>query len=152
MRVRRVGFGFHLVATLALLSFGWVYASATEFMPYHAAAAGAAWQDLSPGLQVLGVVALRLIGAGSIAVGLALGAILWVPFRRRERWALWTVPVIGVGYGLVLGFAAFSVASATPGNPPWRAALMLPALFLFGGILSLVPVPDEDTSREGETT
>ena len=143
MHVRRVGFGFHAVATLALIAFGWTYLSSSEFMAYHAAAAGTDWKDLAPGLQALGLTALRLVGAGSLALGLALGVILWGPYRRGERWALWTVSILGSSYGLALSISAFSVASTTPGNPPWRAAVVLPLLFLMGGILSLVPVPEE---------
>ena len=143
MHVRRVGFGFHAVATLALIAFGWTYLSSSEFMAYHAAAAGTDWKDLAPGLQALGLTALRLVGAGSLALGLALGVILWGPYRRGERWAVWAVSVLGSGYGLALAVAACSVASATPGDPPWRAAGVLPLLFLMGGILSLVPIPEE---------
>ena len=142
MHVRRVGFGFHAIATLALIAFGWTYLSSSEFMSYHAAAVGMDWQELSPGLQVVGLTALRLVGAGSLALGLALGVILWGPYRRDEPWALWTVSILGSGYGLALSIAAFSVARATPGNPPWGSAGVLPLLFVMGGILSLVPVPD----------
>ena len=149
MRVRRVGFGFHAVATLALIAFGWTYLSSSEFMPYHAAALGTDWENLPPGLQVLGLTALRLVGVGSFALGLALGVILWVPYRRGERWALWAVPILGSGYGLALSFAAFSVGSGTPGNPPWRSAGVLPLLFLMGGILSLVPEPPDPVVGNG---
>ena len=44
----RVAFACYLVPALTLLTFGIRYLTASEFMPYHAAALGREWSDLLP--------------------------------------------------------------------------------------------------------
>jgi hypothetical protein len=76
----------HVVPTIGLFLQGVLYVTTPLFMPYHAEALdGIAWEQLPANYQgfLLGVI--KAMGAGSIAVTVALMILLWVPFRLGAR-------------------------------------------------------------------
>ncbi|HVK14575.1 MAG TPA: hypothetical protein VM597_37905 [Gemmataceae bacterium] len=129
----------HAVPTIGLLLPGLLYLTTPTFMPYHAAALGVAWEELSAPHQgfVLGVI--RGMGAGSAAVSLALLLILFIPFRRGHRWALWAVPLIGIVFTSLTAYAAYTIDVRTPATTPWRQTCGLAAVYAVGGVISYWP-------------
>jgi hypothetical protein len=126
----------HTLPTVGLLLQGLLYLTTPTFMPYHAAALESRWEDLSPSHQgfVLGVI--RGMGAGSFSVSLALLVILFGPFRRGERWAKRTVPLIGISFTLLTAYAAYTIDVRTPASTPWRETCGLAGAYALGGFLS----------------
>ena len=117
-------------------------------MPYHAdALGGVTWDALPSHYQgfLLGVI--KAMGAGSIAVTLALMLLLWIPFRRGERWARWAVPFVGMTFTTLTAYAAYTIDINTPASTPWRQTCLLAMLFLAGGVASYWPVQGSSTRR-----
>jgi hypothetical protein len=135
----------HAVPTVGLLLQGLLYLTTATFMPYHADALAATWEQLPPHHQgfVLGVI--RGMGAGSVAVSLALLIILWIPFRRGDRWALWAVPLVGAAFTVLTAYAAYTIDARTPASTPWRQTLMLTAAYAAGAVISYWPPRPEPT-------
>lgn len=135
----------YALPTVGLLLQGLLYLTTPTFMPYHAEALGVAWEELSSSYQgfVLGVI--RGMGAGSFSVSLALLLILFIPFRRGERWAFWTVPLIGITFTCLTAFAAYTIDVRTPASTPWRPTCGLAAVYAVGAVISYWP---QSLSRE----
>ena len=61
---KKASITFYILAILPMVAGGLVYSLRQQFMPYHAAAAGRAWEELDHGLQVLILACIN--GAGSL--------------------------------------------------------------------------------------
>jgi hypothetical protein len=129
----------YAVPTAGLMGQGLLYVTTTRFMPYHAEALATSWEGLPAHHQgfVLGVI--KGMGAGSIAVTLALAILLLVPFRRGEAWARWAIPVVGAVFTGLTAYAAYTIDVRTPASTPWRETLVLAALFGVGAAVSYWP-------------
>lgn len=136
----RIAMGILLAPTIGLLGQGILYLATPEFMPYHSAALGVSWEELPGNYQgfVLGVI--KGMGAGSVAVSLALLMLLWFPIRRGDVWARWAAPIIGIVFTVLTAYAAFTIDRRTPAATPWRETLLLTAAYLGGGVVLLWPV------------
>jgi len=135
----RIAMGILLVPTIGLLGQGIVYLTTSEFMPYHSAALGVPWVELPANYQGFVIGVIKGMGAGSIAVSIALLILLWVPVRRGDVWARWAAPVIGMVFTALTAYAAFTIDRLTPAATPWRETLLLTPAYLGGGVLSLWP-------------
>lgn len=129
----------HGVPTAALLLQGLLYLTTPTFMPYHGDALGTTWEALPPNYQVFLLGVIKVMGAGSFAVALALGVMLLVPFRRGEGWARWVVPLVGTTFTGLMAYAAYTIDARTAASTPWRLTLLLTASYLFGAALSYRP-------------
>jgi hypothetical protein len=129
----------YALPTIGLLLQGLLYLTTSTFMPYHAEALATTWEELPPNYQgfLLGVI--RAMGAGSFTVALVLLILLAIPFRNGDRWACWTVPLIGVVFTLLIAYAAYTIDVLTPAATPWRSTCGLTMLYLLGGIISNWP-------------
>lgn len=141
MRVHRISWSLLVngAPTVGLLLQGLLYLTTSTFMPYHADALAVTWDQLPAHHQgfVLGVI--RGMGAGSVAVSLALLILLFIPFRRREKWALWAVPLIGVTFTILTAYAAYTIDARTPASTPWRQTLVLTAAYAVGALIAFWP-------------
>ena len=90
----KVAFGCHLLALLLIAAVGVVYLFRSQFMPYHAIAVGKTWAQVDPAFQILLLALIRLVGGAWIATALAMGILLFIPFRQCIRWARWAVPAV----------------------------------------------------------
>jgi hypothetical protein len=132
----RVAAVCHGLVAVGLVLFGLRYLAASSFMPYHAEVVGRSWEALDPGLQRLVLSMLRGAGAATAAGGLALGLILAIPWRRRERWALHGLPLLGLAG--VLPLLAIVAGLARQGaSTPWPAVAGAAILLVAGWALSL---------------
>lgn len=127
------------VAGVIAILFGFRYALAREFMPYHATVAGRSWSELEPGVQAIVLGMYRIMGAGFFTYGLTL---LWLllPLRDGQQWAalaaftLTVATLVPVLY-VTLWLRKVQPAAKTPVAP---AAIVL-ALAVAGSLLSFVP-------------
>lgn len=134
----RIAFACHGLVALAFVLFGAVYALSPEIMPYHQEVIGKAWADLDVRLQNVLLAFLHTLGFASIGAGVMIGILLAIPFRRGERWARWTIPLVGLTVLGPMMFHAIDLALATGAATPWpvpptAAALLLAGFFLSGG-------------------
>ena len=120
------------LAAVLLVAFGGVlfgvrYMRRGEYLPYHAAVAGKSWNELDPGVQVVILGMLKIVGAGFVTLGVSL---LWLCFALHEGawwapWAILTVSAIALGPMLYVAtkLRAFRPEAKTPVRP--TVAMML---------------------------
>lgn len=135
----KVAFGCHLLATLFIASGGFVYLLRTQFMSYHAIAVGKTWDQVDPAFQILLLALIRVVGGAWIATALAMGILLFIPFRQNMRWARWAVPVVGLVAELTALYVTLSVTMNTPATPPWKGVVFIMVLLVAGFVFSLEP-------------
>ncbi len=118
--LRIVAFCLYAGIIVWVLRFGFRYASASQFMPYHREAVGIVWQEVPANTRVLLLGLIHLVGACILCLGWTLSFILCTSFRRAERWADWTVAsalLIFTASGIWITHA---VAAQTGAHTPWR--------------------------------
>lgn len=111
------------------------YLFATEYLPYHAQVAGRAWSDVDPRMQVLLVGMVKVIGAGNLAVAVALLLFGWQAFKGAA-WAAWAVLAVGACLWGPSLFATVAVRAANPQaqTPVGMTALAIALLALAAGL------------------
>ena len=132
----RAAICLYAVAVLGTLYPGVVYLSRSEFMPYHARAAGLPWPAIAAGVQTLLLGLMRTTGIGAVTLGVALAMLLWIPCRRGEQWALRLLPALVLLYHGGLLAEMRWVAAATHAQPPWFLPLIPAAAAIAGAVLS----------------
>ena len=137
----KLAFLCYSLAIVGLAAMGLLYFFRSEFMPYHAQAAGKTWAELDPGLRWLLLAYLKFMSGAWLAVSLAIGFMLFIPFRRGEAWARLAIPLVGlVSYGTAL-YGTLLVTFNTPASPPWLISALGVALIMAGFIFSIGQVP-----------
>jgi hypothetical protein len=140
----KVGFWCHLLAMLLIGIAGLIYLFRSQFMPYHAIAVGKTWAEVDSAFQILLLALIRVVGGAWIATALAMGILLFIPFRQGLRWARWAVPAIGLVAELPALYVTLSVTLNTPATPPWKTVVLIIALLVAGFILSLEPAKKKE--------
>ena len=133
----KIAFCCHLLAILGLAMIGLVYLFRSEFMPYHAVAVGRNWAEVDSAFQILLLALIRAFGGANFSTALAMGIILFIPFRQGIPWERWAIPSIGYATQLPSLFVTLSVTLNTPATPPWKFVVLGMVLLLVGLILSL---------------
>ena len=119
----KIAFGCYCFSGLLLVGFGVVYLFRPEFMPYHSVAVGMPWADVPPNFQVLILALMKGVGGAAIALALALYVILLMPFRQGARWAVLSVPILGLVQSAAAFYSMSHVALHTAASPPlWAPA------------------------------
>jgi len=87
-----------LYVTVAIISLvlGAIYLFRDSFMPYHAAALGKDWGELSPATQALLKALMEVAAGGWLALGALVLSLVAFPIRRGERWARLAAPARNV--------------------------------------------------------
>jgi hypothetical protein len=135
---KRVALFFFVLSVFPGAVFGLLYLGTPKFMPYHAAAIGLSWSELSSGTQALILALLRVAGGGYLATSAAMLIMIFWAFRRNLSWSYWAIPLVGVCSSLSTLYATLSLKFKTPASPPWQ----LPAvclIFLVAGWLLATP-------------
>ena len=148
----KVGFWCHLLAMLLIGIIGLIYLFRSQFMPYHAIAVGKTWAEVDPAFQILLLALIRVVGGAWIATALAMGILLFIPFRQGIRWARWAVPTIGLVAELTALYVTLSVTLNTPATPPWKGVVLIMVLLVAGFILSLEPEKNKEQIVERSGT
>jgi hypothetical protein len=127
-----------LLVALGAILFGVRYMCREDYLPYHAAVAGKPFVDLDPGVQVIILGMLKIIGGGFVTLGVAL---LWLCFalHKGAGWAPWAIlSVSAVSLGPMLYVAVTLRAFRPEGQTPVRPTLAMMVLILAGVGLSLL--------------
>ncbi|MBW2646216.1 MAG: hypothetical protein JRE23_08575 [Deltaproteobacteria bacterium] len=132
----KIAFGCYLLAAAMAIATGLIYLFSPQFMPYHADAIGVNWEDLEPRFQMLFLALLKGGGAGALGSGIALGIMLFVPFRRGHAWSRWAIPVVGLTGYLPVLYVALTIELNTPASPPWPLIAVSITLLIAGFLLS----------------
>ena len=127
-----------LLVALAGIVFGVRYMRRDAFLPYHAAVAGKSWAELDPGVQVVILGMLRIIGSGFVTLGVTL---LWLCLALHEgaRWAPWAILTISAAALGPMLYVAIKLRSFRPdAQTPVRPTLAMMVLIVFGVGLSIL--------------
>ena len=133
----KAGFWCYLLAMLLIGIHGLIYLTRVQFMPYHAAAIGETWAEVGPEYQILLISLIRSDGGAFLATAVAIGIILFIPFKQGIRWANWAILAIGLVANLTGLFTTLSVTLNTPVTAPWHGPIMVIILLVVGFVLSL---------------
>lgn len=133
-----IALGAVLVAALGGILFGVRYMRREEYLPYHAVVAGKPFAELDPGVQVIILGMLKIIGAGFASLGVTL---LWLCFAlyENERWAPWAILTISGAALVPTLYVAITLRTFRPNAPtPVRPTLVMMILIVIGVGLSLL--------------
>ena len=114
---------------------GIVYLTASEVMPYHKEVLGVEWGQLEPGVRTILVAFINAYGSGHLAVGIALGVLVFIPMREGHGWARWAVLAVGFPMLATSAYVSSYLASLVDEGPPWRGALTMLVVFILGVVL-----------------
>lgn len=130
----KVAFGCYLLLLLLLSWAGINMATASEPRPHHLQVMAVPWQDVQPGVQFMFLTALRAAGSLGLVAVLCIGIILFIPFRRGERWARWATPVLCIAAVAPVIATGFAVAAKTGAAVP-RVWLVIWGFLALSGLL-----------------
>jgi hypothetical protein len=132
----KIAFVIYLLGILSLFAFGIAYFFCPTIMPYHHEAIGTPWEALGPGVQVLLQALIKMTAAGFFVCALSIGVILFIPFRRGEKWAHRAIPALALVMMGISLYVTLKVAWATGASTPWPASLIGILLAIFAFYLS----------------
>jgi len=127
-----------LLVALAVIVFGVRYMRREAFLPYHAAVAGKSWAGLDPGVQVVILGMLKIIGGGFATLGVTL---LWLCLALHEgaRWAPWAILTISAAALGPMLYVAIKLRAFRPdAQTPVRPTLAMMGLIVVGVGLSIL--------------
>jgi hypothetical protein len=124
------------LALLIVLAIGIIHYTRDTLLPWFVPVLGVPWDQLPSGIKVLFVAYMRIAGAGQIGAAIALGIILFGPFRRGESWANWTLAAVGCVIAALTSYGIFKVQSATGTSQPWYNPLAALVLCIVGFALT----------------
>lgn len=125
---------------------GGVYLFSPMFMPYHAQIVDLTWEEIPERTRWLLLAFQHGSGAQGIALALSIVIIAWIPLRRGERWARWTLPGLGFLTGLPIVCTVHGLAVSTKANVPLAPLIVGSAIFLAGTVASFWPSPQPSQS------
>lgn len=132
----KASFACYLLTALVLAGFGARYFLAAELTPYHAEALGQPLAAMSLHQQVTFVTLYRAVGTGMLSTAVALGFLLFIPFRRRERWSRWAMTAVGLCFAGLSIYFTLAFKAATGIDAPWPAAVASAALIVVAHVLA----------------
>jgi len=123
-----------LLLGLGFVVVGLIYFTTSEFMPYHSQAIQTDWSALHPNHQGLFLGLLKGLAAGEIIAGLATAFMSLMSLRFSARPYVILLPVVCLGYSILITYATYVVHTTTPGEPP----LMLGVLSILQAAIASV--------------
>ena len=115
----RVSLAIYLGLGLGLFLLGLLYLTLNQFMPYHGQALQAEWSELPANYQGFIIGVLRALGAGATVSGFAIAWMAIAGWRGTVSPYRVLLPLVAIGYSGLLCWATWTVASRTPGEPPF---------------------------------
>lgn len=103
---------------IGMFGLGFLYLTLSEFMPYHAQALQTDWVDLPANYRGFIIGVLRALGAGAAVSGVAIAWMAVASWRNSVVPYRELLPIVSIGYTSLLGWATWTVATRTPGEPP----------------------------------
>lgn len=137
MSALTISFWLYLVAAIATILIGLLYALRPRIMPYHIKALETEWDEIDPNYQLLLKALLNGGGYFGLATGLFMLTLLLIPFQNGEAWAGYAIGLIGLIGSLPLGLIVYKVKTRTAGDPPLSVMIIL-NLILAAGLAAFV--------------
>ena len=134
----KASFGVYILAAIILATFSSIYLFRSEFMPYHADAVGMSWDNVPQGFQITILALMKTLGGGWLAIFVGFAAILFIPFRKGELWAKYTLLFMALACLIPSLYSNILYIKANIGaEPPWILIVITIVLNLTGFFLSL---------------
>jgi hypothetical protein len=127
-----------LLVALGGIVFGVRYMRREAFLPYHAEVAGKSWEEIDPGIQVVILGMLKIIGGGFATLGVTL---LWLclALRGGAHWAPWAILTISAVALVPMLYVAVKLRAFRPdAHTPVRPVLAMMLLIVVGVGLALL--------------
>jgi len=144
----KIAFVCYLLVSLLLMGFGARYYFWNELMPYHLAGLAVPWESLPETVRFMFLEFMHGVGAGFMTISLAMLTILFIPFRRGECWANWTLPILGLTVLGLLANMLCRIIENTPANPPITTIAVAAGVIVLGAILTICPCKCCKTDKE----
>jgi hypothetical protein len=103
---------YFMVGVLAFM--GLAYTFAPTIMPYHEQYIGMQHEQLEPRVAALMLFFMKDMGVNFLALAVALGLLVRIPFRRGEPWARWAIGAVALTAFLPLLWITLSIGLHTP--------------------------------------
>ena len=132
----KASFICYLLTGLVLAGFGVRYFLAAELTPYHAAALDQSLAAMSQNQQITFITLYRAVGTGMLSTAVAFGFLLFIPFRRGERWSRWAMTAAGLCFAGLSIYFTLAFKAATGFDPPWPAAVANAVLIVVAHVLA----------------
>lgn len=132
----KTAFVLYTINSILSIIFGFRYLFCDTIMPYHQQAIGMNWSELGSGLQLLLNGLIKVAASAFFITGISSIILLIIPFRKGERWAIWSVPLIQI---LFLGFALYiplTIALKTQASTPWPFSIAALVISIIAFLLS----------------
>ncbi len=129
MSVRRFALCCNTLAILLFVLMGLVYGLTPRPLPYHLQILGTDWNQIAPASRLLLMALLHGAGLATLSAATGLLLILWIPWRRAERWARLAVPLLGGTTCALLTLLTWRLQVTTGLPTPWKL-LAVPLLLL----------------------
>ena len=120
----KISFVLYLSAVMLLFVFGVRYFFTSEFSDYHAVAMALPWDSLSEKQQLTFGALYRGVGSGMLTTSLALGFLLFIWVRKKEKWALWGLTITGISFSSISFYNAFHFYMLSKIMTPWPSAMI----------------------------
>jgi hypothetical protein len=125
-----------LLVSATSVAFGLRYLLTKEYMPYHAQVSQSSWAEIPTRLQAVILGMLKVVAAGLIALGIALGW-LTLPLSRGESWATWAILSVVLVNGLITIYVTVTLRKVEPtAKTPVAAAATSLALVMVALLLA----------------
>jgi hypothetical protein len=111
---QKIALGCYAICSIILVGLGLMYIFRPEFMPYHSDAVGMTWQDVPSPFKILILALMKACGGGMLSAGVAIAILAAKPFRKKERWAIYGIPAVGITASAPSIWATLYVAANTP--------------------------------------
>ena len=127
-----------LLVSATSVAFGLRYLLTKEYMPYHAQVSQSSWAEIPTRLQAVILGMLKVVAAGLIALGIALGW-LTLPLSRGESWATWAILSVVLVNGFITVYVTVTLRKVEPtAKTPVAAAatgvLLVPIALLLANL------------------
>lgn len=133
----KFAFWVYLALMSAGAAWGIGFLLRSEFTSYHGAAAGVPWAQVPENFQVVILALTKLAGGLWVAFTLCIFVLLFVPFRRGERWAQGAVPLLMLAQYVAPMPAMLHLTTNSPSTPPWTLTIACMLVTLVAFLVSL---------------
>ncbi len=131
-------FWVYMVVNTFILFFGILYSCRLKLMPYHEEVIRMRWDELQPEFQILLRAFLAGISIPFIIIALLNYAILLIPFRRGEIWAILVVPVVGIIFSIAGFIVPHYLHKRTGAKTPRLPGAIATVIYVAGFVFSLM--------------
>lgn len=124
MRMKAALAIYLVIGTINLL-LGVRYFSSNQFMPYHAEAVGASWQELDSGVQSVFLAIMKVAGGGWLTLGFFTIIVAFSAFKKCSIFARWMLPAGTILFWSISFVATWGVHQQTGASTPWAPSLAM---------------------------